>query len=107
MTNVHFLWRKHKYLGTNIDMSSDSDANFASQEVPNYCQHSQPARVSHYSNNTAVLSAVLAANSCQLFVLSQGTSIVHAVRIGCDDKMAKVGESCNLVYSAVTILREV
>jgi hypothetical protein len=68
MTNVRLLWHKHKYLGNNIDMSSESDANIVSREVPRYCQHLQPARVSHYSNNTSVLSPVLAANSCHLIV---------------------------------------
>jgi len=68
MTNVHWLWRKHKYIGKNIDMSLDSDANIASREVPNYRQHSQPAYINHYSNNTSVLSSVLAPNSCHLIV---------------------------------------
>lgn len=68
MINVHWLWRKHKRLGNSIDLSSDSEANTVSREVPNYRQHWQQAHMNLYSNNTSVLSTVLAPDSSHLIV---------------------------------------
>ena len=44
----------YKHVGNNTGMSSDSDANISSREVPNYRQHTQPAHMNHYLNNTSV-----------------------------------------------------